>query len=464
MSGRARIGRFSPGSLRMRALRTIVCGALAGVFLFTNARDSGATQPPSDEAVAAEVASLPVATGVRVVQSGETTRIAFDVTADVDVRAFVMAGPDRVIVDAPEIIFAIETEAGQRPAPRRGARKADAARADSAHAGSAPTGLIASYRFGKMGPGRSRIVIDLDKPARIVRAGAEVSEEGRLRLLVDLAPTDRASFAAAAAEALKSAAAAPGPQAAPSAQPQASSRPVVVIDPGHGGIDVGALARGRAPEKEIVFAFARALESALVETGRYSVVLTRTDDVFVPLGERVRIAQAANAQLFLSIHADTLNEGGVSGATVYTVSDKASDAHAARLAEKENFADQVAGFEGPEEASGVTDILFDLTRRETRAYSHVFARTLVNVWKEAARLNKNPIRSAGFKVLKAPDVPSALLELGYLSSDKDSALLTDPEWRAKTAAAVARSIDQFFAMRTPARAAEEVGGVASVTR
>ncbi|MBX9758457.1 MAG: N-acetylmuramoyl-L-alanine amidase, partial [Beijerinckiaceae bacterium] len=239
---------------------------------------------------------------------------------------------------------------------------------------------------------------------------------------------------------------------------------VVVIDPGHGGIDVGAQAPGRMPEKEIVFEFARALEKALIETGRYSVKMTRTEDVFVPLGERVRIAQAANAQLFLSIHADTLNEAGVSGATVYTVSDKASDAHAARLAEKENFADKAAGFDGAEEGGGVSDILFDLTRRETRAYSHVFARTLVNVWKDAARLNKNPVRSAGFKVLKAPDVPSALLELGYVSSEKDAALLADPEWRARTASAVARSIDQFFAMRSPVHAAEETGGVASITR
>ncbi|MFN3890487.1 MAG: N-acetylmuramoyl-L-alanine amidase [Beijerinckiaceae bacterium] len=405
----------------------------------------------------AAVAALPVASAVRVVRSGDITRLAFDLTSPIDVRAFVMANPDRVIVDVPETIFAIEVDAGQRASARRGAK------ADAAHAEGAPAGLISSYRFGKLGAGRSRIVIDLAKPARVVKAGTELSEEGRLRLLVDLAPTDRAAFSAAAAEAMRSAAPR-AQQAAGAVELADSARPVVVIDPGHGGIDVGAMAKGRAPEKEIVFAFAKALEAALLETGRYSVVLTRTDDVFVPLGDRVQIARAANAQLFLSIHADTLNEGGVSGATVYTVSDKASDAHAARLAEKENFADQVAGFDGAEEASGVSDILFDLTRRETRAYSHVFARTLVNVWKEAARLNKNPVRSAGFKVLKAPDVPSALLELGYLSSEKDSALLTDPEWRAKTASAVARSIDQFFAMRTPKHAAEETGGVASIVR
>lgn len=403
---------------------------------------------------------LPIASAVRVVKSGDTTRLAFDITSELDVRAFVMADPDRIILDLPETIFAVEADAGRalaaKPAPRRGAKPAAADHA--------PAGLIASYRFGKLGPERSRIVVDLGRPARILQAATQTSPEGRLQLVLDLAPTDAASFAAAAADAVRSASAPPAPKAAQRAASADDSKPVVVIDPGHGGIDVGAQAPGRMPEKEIVFEFARALEKALVATGRYSVIMTRTEDVFVPLGERVRIAQAANAQLFLSIHADTLNEAGVSGATVYTVSDKASDAHAARLAEKENFADKAAGFDGAEEGGGVSDILFDLTRRETRAYSHVFARTLVSVWKEAARLNKNPVRSAGFKVLKAPDVPSALLELGYVSSEKDAALLADPEWRARTARAVARSIDQFFAMRSPVHAADETGGVASITR
>jgi N-acetylmuramoyl-L-alanine amidase len=432
--------------------RVLAAGAVSLIALLTSSDNLRANEPVSGSEMAQPANALPVASGVRVVQSGEITRLAFDMTSHLNVRAFVMVDPDRLIVDLPETIFSIDAEAGQRAVSRTGRRGPEGA----------PAGLISSYRVGKLGAGRSRIVVELARPARIVKAGTEVSDDGSLRLLVDLSPTDRASFAAAAAEALRSAV----PERLAAAAPVLSDRtkPVVVIDPGHGGIDTGAVSKGRAPEKEIVFAFAKALEGALVESGRYTVVLTRTDDVFVPLGERVRIAQAADAQLFLSIHADNLNEGGVSGATVYTVSDKASDAHSARLAEKENFADKIAGFDGVEESSGVSDILFDLTRRETRAYSHVFARTLVSVWKEAARLNRNPIRSAGFRVLKAPDVPSALLELGYLSSEKDSALLSDPQWRERTARAVARSIDKFFAMRSPEPVIEEKGGVASIMR
>lgn len=459
MSGRLSVRRFSPYGRNWTWQLQLVgaAAALMTVFAANGAALANEAAPPIlRPSVDGEtpLPRLPVASAIRIVRFGETTRIAFDVTRHLDVRAFVMAEPDRVIVDVPETIFALDSEAGQRTAPVRG-RKPAAGEAS-------PSGIVRSYRFGKLGPGRSRVVFDLDGPARIAKAETEVSEEGRLRLLIDLVPTDRAAFAVAALEAAR-VNAAPTALGVAIANPSATAKPVVVLDPGHGGIDVGAIAKGRAPEKQIVFEFARALETVLTASGRYQVVMTRTEDVFVPLGQRVQIARAANAQLFLSIHADTLSEGAVSGATVYTLSDKASDAHAARLAEKENFADKIAGADGVEEGGGVSDILFDLARRETRAYSHVFARTLVSVWKDAARLNKNPIRSAGFTVLKAPDVPSALLELGYLSSEKDSALLSDPEWRARTARAVAKSIDRFFDMRSPGNTGEDNAGVASIT-
>jgi N-acetylmuramoyl-L-alanine amidase len=175
--------------------------------------------------------------------------------------------------------------------------------------------------------------------------------------------------------------------------------------------------------------------------------MTRDDDTFISLGDRVKMARDANAALFVSIHADTLSETDVTGATVYTVSDKASDQQAARVAEKENQSDTAAGVEGKAEENGVSDILFDLTRRETRAYSHVFSHTLANYWKVAARLNKNPERSAGFKVLTAPDVPSVLLELGYLSNEKDAASFGAPEWRDKTTSQIASAIETFFTTR-----------------
>jgi N-acetylmuramoyl-L-alanine amidase len=390
----------------------------------------------------AQQAGAPNVSAARIVLSGEMTRLAFDISARVEARAFVLADPARVIIDLPETSFAIDP-------PLAAARKGARSRSD---------GLISSYRFGRLAEGKSRIVIDLSGPARILRAASEIGPDGTARLLIDLAPTDTVSFAVAAAASRTLAASTVNPNSRPAAASAVglpADRPLIVIDPGHGGVDVGAQLPGRPPEKDVVFEFARALARKLEAGGRYSTVLTRNEDVFVSLGERVRIARTAGAHLFVSIHADTLNEASVSGATVYTVSDRASDVHAARLAEKENLADKAAGFDTPEEASEISDILFDLTRRETRAYSHVFARTLVSIWKDAAGLNKNPQRSAGFKVLQAPDVPSVLLELGYLSSQKDAALLTTPEWREKTAGAVARSIDSFFAMRGPGRGAAE---------
>ncbi len=227
-----------------------------------------------------------------------------------------------------------------------------------------------------------------------------------------------------------------------------SNLPVVVVDPGHGGVDSGAMVDGLV-EKDIVFDFAKELALKLKATGRYKVVMTRDSDVFIPLGGRVRIARDAHAALFVSIHADTIaaDAASVSGATVYTMSDRASDAEAARTAEKENQSDATAGVEGKEEPSGVSDILFDLTRRETRAYSHVFARTLVNYWKVAGRLNKNPERAAGFRVLTASDVPSVLLELGYLSNVQDAKSLVSPDWRDATTGKVVAAINAFFNSR-----------------
>jgi N-acetylmuramoyl-L-alanine amidase len=201
-------------------------------------------------------------------------------------------------------------------------------------------------------------------------------------------------------------------------------------------------------EKEVVFEFAKALAAKLGATGRFKIVLTREDDSFVSLSERVRIGRQHSAALFISIHADTLSRAAkVSGATVYTLSDRASDREAARVAKKENQSDTVAGLDPSGDNDEVSGILFDLARRETRAYSHMFAHNLVNYWRAAGRLNKNPRRSAGFLVLKAPDVPSVLLELGYLSNGADSHALTSQEWRDHATGQVAEAIEAFFTSR-----------------
>ncbi|PNG25199.1 N-acetylmuramoyl-L-alanine amidase [Methylocella silvestris] len=418
----------------------------------------------------------PEATQPALEDEGGAARLTMELTGAVDPSAFVMAAfvladPDRVIVDAPQLRFMIDPEIGRAAAaepPQTVRRQRHRhARKSTPPAGLIkPGGLIGSFRFGRLDKQRSRIVIDLNAPVRIVRAVCETGEDGKPRLVIELARTERARFVAAAQNA-RLALARPAEGRIERKIEAAGGKPVVMIDPGHGGIDRGATVNGLI-EKDLVLDFAKALAAKLEEEGRYQPVLTRDDDVFIALGERVRMAQDRKVALFVSIHADTLAESAdVSGATVYTVSDRASDSEAARYAEKENQADAAAGFERAEDASDVSDILFDLTRRETRAYSHVFARTLLNYWKLAGRLNKNPQRAAGFRVLKAPDVPSVLLELGYLSSAKDDAALSSPQWREKAVGRMSEAIAAFFADRgeasgVPANATEDPAPVGSL--
>ncbi len=242
------------------------------------------------------------------------------------------------------------------------------------------------------------------------------------------------------------------PAPAPSSADANDTRPVVVIDPGHGGIDQGAQTESGENEKAIVLDFAMALRARIEKGGKYRVVMTRDTDTFIPLAERVKIAQKHKAALFLSIHADALprGEGDAQGATVYTLSDTASDAEAAKLAEAENRADLIAGIDLTEEPAEVADILIDLARRETKTFSNRFARSLVKEMKTVARLHKNPLKSAGFRVLKAPDVPSVLLELGYVSNKADLQLLVSDSWRSRTVGSVAQAVELFFGKRVVA--------------
>ena len=458
-------GRLSPAA-RHRGRASLLGGVLAILGAATALAESASATNGSDWSLGGATPSstgsvdAPVVTGARIVRNDELTRFVLDVSSPVTPRAFVMVNPNRVIIDMPETIFRLDPAIGQPRTPARpaGGRAASSARKPAGAV--VPEGAIASFRFGRLAAGKSRIVIDLGEPALIVRTASESDEAGGARLILELARSEATAFAAAAKESIASL---PVQKPArvevvdPANSPiETGGQPVVVIDPGHGGIDTGAQrSNGVAVEKDLVLEFSRTLAQRLRRTARYKVVMTRDEDIFVPLGERVQIAQTAQAQLLVSIHADTLRSAGVSGATVYTVSEKASDRDAARLAEQENLADKVAGLDSGEETGDVSDILFDLTRRETRAYSHLFARTLVSIWKDAGNLNKNPMRSAGFRVLKAPDVPSVLLELGYLSSEKDAAQMLTPEWREKTAEAVTRSIDSFFAPRIKARSAAE---------
>jgi N-acetylmuramoyl-L-alanine amidase len=220
---------------------------------------------------------------------------------------------------------------------------------------------------------------------------------------------------------------------------------IVVLDPGHGGPDPGAIGQAGQLEKRIVLEVVRRLKERLDATGRYQVLMTRNSDIYIPLRERVALARAANADLFVSLHADWIDRSQVRGASVYTLSEGASDSEAQELAARENRADIIAGVDLSAESDEVTTILIDLAQRETLNHAIRFARTLVPELASAGQLLDRTHRFAGFRVLKAPDVPSVLVELGYLSNREDERMLASAAGQARLAEALARAVNAFFA-------------------
>jgi N-acetylmuramoyl-L-alanine amidase len=368
--------------------------------------------------------SFPLASDVRLGGDETQTRFVMDLSRKIDLHAFTLADPYRVVIDIPQVSFRLPPRAGETG-----------------------RGLIKAFRFGLVMPGGSRIVIDLVKPARIEKAFVVDPAEGApARLVLDLAASDRESFLRKIAFDQRFAHA----QSPPThEQPAASgdTRPVIVLDPGHGGIDTGTKGPNGQMEKDIVLDFAKRLQQKIDSFGKYRVLLTRTDDTFVPLAERVRFAREAGAALLLSIHADSLprREGDAQGATVYTLSETATDPEAARLAEQENRADVIAGVDLKDQPEDVAGILIDLAQRETKTFSVQFAHKLVGTIKRTTRLHKEPLKSAGFRVLRAPDVPSVLVELGYVSNKEDLQSLLSDNWRDRTADSMASAIDGYFA-------------------
>jgi N-acetylmuramoyl-L-alanine amidase len=317
-------------------------------------------------------------------------------------------------------------------------------------AGDKGRGLIKAFRYGLVMQGGSRIVIDLAKPAKIERAQVlDPANNQPARLVLDLAATDRDTFMRAIALNNRPP---DRPRARDPEQEEKTTdpRPLVVLDPGHGGPDHGSrLAPSESPEKAIVLEFCLLLRDKLEKTGKYRVVLTRTDDTFVALADRVTFARERKAALFISVHADALEQSGgdAQGATIYTLSETASDPAAASLAETENRADVIAGLDIAAEATDVADILIDLAKRETKTFSLQFARTLVGELRNATRMHKEPMRSASFVVLKAPDIPSVLVELGYVTNRQDLKSMTSEAWRAKATDAVMQAVGTFFNAR-----------------
>lgn len=316
-----------------------------------------------------------------------------------------------------------------------------------------PPGILA-LRAGSFRPGWSRLVVELDGPRRLDAAEMATEPTGA-ELRLALVPTDAASFAAEAARPDLPEWAAPDPAELPVLLPQGGGPITVVLDPGHGGIDPGAEREGKS-EADLMLTFARELKEVLLRDGRFSVVMTREEDVFVPLETRTSIARAAEADLFLSLHADALAEGEAQGATVYVLAEEASDAASAALAERHDRDDLLAGVDLSDQDDVVAQVLMDMARTETRPRTDRLAGTMVAAIKAAEiRMHRNPLQSGGFSVLKSPDIPSILLELGFLSSERDFARLTDPKWRARMAEALRSAIlawaDEDTALRAAAR-------------
>ncbi len=316
-----------------------------------------------------------------------------------------------------------------------------------------PPGILA-LRAGSFRPGWSRLVVELDGPRRLDAAEMATEPTGAA-LRLALVPTDAASFAAEAARLDLPEWAAPDPAELPILMPQGGGPITVVLDPGHGGIDPGAEREGKS-EADLMLTFARELKEVLLRDGRFSVVMTREEDVFVPLETRTSIARAAEADIFLSLHADALAEGEAQGATVYVLAEEASDAASAALAERHDRDDLLAGVDLSDQDDVVAQVLMDMARTETRPRTDRLAGTMVAAIKAAEiRMHRNPLQSGGFSVLKSPDIPSVLLELGFLSSERDFARLTDPKWRARMAEALRSAIltwaDEDTALRAAAR-------------
>ena len=376
---------------------------------------------------AAKADAFPVATDVRLGGDDKQTRLIVDFDRKVDLAAFTLADPYRVVIDLPQVVFRLPPKAGEQG-----------------------RGLVKAFRYGLIMQGGSRMVLDTKGPVHVDKAFALAPADGQpARLVVDLSATDRDSFVRAVSLENHAARSPASRQAEATPSDSGDPRPLIVIDPGHGGIDSGTKSSSGQDEKDIVLAFGLLLRDKLEKSGKYRVAMTRSDDTFVPLNERVRFARARKAALFVSIHADSVprSEGLATGASVYTLSDRASDAEAASLADQENKSDVIAGVDLSAEPDDVANILIDLAQRETKVFSTQFARTLVGELKPTTKLHVHPLKSAGFIVLKAPDVPSVLVELGYMSTKDDLSHLMSPAWRTHTADSLVQAVNTFFAPR-----------------
>lgn len=387
------------------------------------------------------------ATSFRVHDHGTHTRLVLELSEGAEFSVFQLPEPLRTVIDLPEITWNLPDGAGETGA-----------------------GVIRDMRYGLFQPGQSRVVLDLNTPANVDKAFL-LAPTGATpwRLVIDLKPVTEAAFMGKAGPAKRLMVSGPAhlpvarasdpnlrpieneladlglptPQKKPAVRPS-DRKPVIALDPGHGGVDPGAIGISGVREKDITLAAARQLKTGLEATGRYKVVMTRSRDVSLRLRQRIAIARRASADIFISMHADSIGRPDVRGLSVYTLSETASDKEAAKLAEKENKADLIIGMDLTNESNDVRNILIDLAQRESMNLAARLAEEMISQLQRQVRLLRNTHRFAGFAVLKSPDVPSVLLEMGYLSNREDEKLLKQKSYRQKLVVSIIRSLDRYF--------------------
>ena len=417
-----------------------------------------------------------IVTDIRVGTNQEITRVVFDINQNIKFKVFTLSNPYRVVVDLPEVGWRLPV----KPLPK-------------------PNGVFRELRYGLFKPGNSRVVLDVRKPTQVAKAFVLVpNSKSGYRLVLDLLPISLKKFkrnlripttkvtidqpslnskyktknqrklksdpslsklrltnknSLVEQKKKKNYSSQSKSHSQPSIPNLAQRKPenrhgvkkrVIFLDPGHGGVDPGTIGISGVYEKHITLAMARELKRQLEKTGRFKVVMSRDRDVFIRLRERVRQAREKKADLFISIHADSVKNKRIKGPAVYTLSEKSSDKEAQKIAERENKADLIAGVDLTHEMPEVTNILIDLAQRESMNQSASFAASLIRELKRKTRVLRNTHRFAGFAVLKAPDIPSILLELGFLSHPMDERRLRSKSYRSELASAVTKAVSAHF--------------------
>lgn len=435
------LSKYKATGLRPDSLRPFIHSRRSLVGLFAGL--AGIAAAPS------ALARTSAAMSFRLHDHGTHTRIVLELTDGVDFSVFQLTQPLRTVIDLPEIDWALP----DLPDSNR-------------------AGVVKDLRYGLFQPGQSRVVLDLGRPANVDRAFVlPPTATTPWRLVIDLKPVSEAAFLGQMGPSRRILVTKPD---SPLSQPKITEapvlttanrpadgklpfperkpavrridrKPVIAIDPGHGGVDPGAIGVSGVKEKDITLAAARQLKSSLERTGRYKVVLTRTRDVSLGLRQRIAISRRAAADVFISMHADSVGRSDVKGLSVYTLSETASDREAGKLAEKENKADLIIGMDLTNESSDVRNILIDLAQRESMNLGAHLAAKLIAQLKREVTLLRNTHRFAGFAVLKAPDVPSVLLEMGYLSNRQEEKALKQKAYRQKLVVSITRALDDYFA-------------------